>query len=94
MPVYLTPPPRNPLVQVAAAVVALFALVGAFMLGIVALAVFAGLALAFGLALWVRARWLARAGGSAPSRGAAGGRRTRTIEAEYTVVQRHRDPPS
>ena len=93
MPVYLTPPPRNPLAQAAAAVVALLALVGAFMLGIVALAVFAGLALAASLALWLRAKWLSRADGPAPSRGAGSGHRSRTIEAEYTVVRRRRDPP-
>lgn len=105
MPVYMTPPPRSPLAQVLTAIVAALVMVAGFMLGIVALVVFAGIALIAWLALWLRARWLGRGKkdptqpsgqanhpqGRRPSGQARGGQ---TIEAEYTVVSRRQDPPS
>lgn len=91
MPVYLTPPPQNPLTRVVAAIVALLVLAGAFMLGLVALAIVAGLGLAIGLAAWIRAAWNGRrstTGGPTPS---PRPRRGQSIEAEYTVVSRQED---
>ena len=53
MPVYISPPPRNPLTQLLAAVVGVLAMAGAFIFGLVALAVVAGLAAILGIAAWI-----------------------------------------
>lgn len=91
MAVYRITPPQNPLARALAAVVALALFAGAFMLGLVALAVVAGLAVLLGAFAWLNAwrlrRKLRRSGG--PQAAAQG----QTIEAEYTVVSRRRDPP-
>lgn len=87
MPVYLSPPPRNPLVQALAAVVAALALAGAFMLGLVALAVVAGLAVVVGIAAWVQA-WRVKRRLRAAMDQAHAGRESGVIEAEYTVISR------
>lgn len=91
MPVYLTPPPSNPLVRLLAGLVAVLTLVGAFMIGIVALAVGAGLMLVLGVAtaarIWWLRRRLARQGGAGAPPGDA-------LEGEFTVVSRRRDPPT
>jgi len=60
MPYYISPPPQNPLTRILAAIVAVFALVGFFMLGMVALLVIAGVALIGGLALWLRVAFIKR----------------------------------
>ena len=98
MPVYLTPPPRNPLVQAIAAVIGVVLMVGAFMIGLVAFAAIAGLALLAGLVAWVRMAWLRRKGvGTGPQRpqpdATQDNRPSATIEAEYTVVSRSEDTP-
>ena len=91
MPFYLSQPPSNPLTRLLAALIGALVLLGAFMLGIVALAIVAGL----GAALWVAARlrigWIKR---QLPARGQESPsekRNTEIIEAEYTVVSRHRE---
>ncbi len=90
MPHYLNPPPQGPLTRIIATIIAVFALVGAFMLGLVALLVIGGIALVIGLAIWLRVAWIkrqlrksgvnldAKAGGSRES--------GNVIDAEYTVV--------
>ncbi len=99
MPVYLSSPSSNPFARLVGAVLAVIVTVGAFMLGLVALAVVLGIALVLSLVVWVRVWWLRRrfreaaeeAGWSeAPGRGEPG-RHGDTIEAEYTVVSRDRD---
>ncbi len=91
MPVYLSRPPSNPLTRLLAALIGVLVLVGAFMLGIVALAIVAGL----GTALWVAARlrigWIKR---QLPARGQdtpSEKKKAEIIEAEYTVVSRRRE---
>jgi len=90
MAVYRITPPQNPLGRALAAVVALALFAGAFMLGLVALAVVAGLAVLLGSAAWLNGwrlrRKLRRSGQQSAAQG-------QTIEAEYTVVSRRRDPP-
>lgn len=87
MAVYRITPPQNPLARLLAAVVAILVMAGAFMLGLVALAVVAGIAVLLGLAAWVNGLRLRRKAGREPSRAA----RSQTIEAEYTVISRRRD---
>lgn len=89
MPVYLSPPPRSPLARLAAAVVGVLLLIGAFMVGMVAFLVFLGVA-SLG-ALWLTwQRW--KLGRESGSDSTATKRPTRrdgdAIEGEYTVVSR------
>jgi hypothetical protein len=96
MPVYLTPPPGNPLTRALAAVVTVLFLVGAFMVGIVAFLVVLGVSLIAGLWLWFR-NWRSLRQGATPrpdgtprdTRPGAG----EAIEGEYTVVSRDDRPP-
>ncbi|MGA9574680.1 MAG: hypothetical protein WBS20_12120 [Lysobacterales bacterium] len=90
MPYYISPPPANPLTRIIAAVIAVFALVGALIIGTAALLVVAGIGLVAGLALWLRVAWIKhqlRKGGvdlSTPP-----GTRAQSkdaIDAEYTVI--------
>jgi hypothetical protein len=96
MPIYISPPPQNPLVRVVTAIVAVIMLVGAFMIGMAALLVVAGLGLIAGIALWIRVAWIKRQlrksgvdlGGSMNSPQDSG----HVIEAEYTVISDQQDP--
>jgi hypothetical protein len=94
MPYYISPPPQNLLTRIITAIIAVFVLVGAFMIGMVALLVVGGIGLLAGLALWVRIAWVKRqlrksgvdlnAGMNAgvnPQRESGD-----VIDAEYTVV--------
>jgi hypothetical protein len=90
MPFYLGPPPQNPLTRLLTAIIALVVMAGAFMLGLVALAVVVGLALAIGAAAWLRVWWAGRHA-SGPVRSAGPGTGGEVIETEYTVVSRKRD---
>ena len=60
MPYYLNPPPQGPLTRLIASIVAVIVLIGAVMLGMVALLVIAGVALVAGLAIWLRVAWIKR----------------------------------
>jgi len=96
MPIYISPPPQNPLVKVVTAIVAVVMLVGAFMIGIAALLVVAGLGLIAGIAIWIRVAWIKRQlrksgvdlSESMNSQQTSG----HIIEAEYTVVSDQQDP--
>jgi hypothetical protein len=77
------------------ALVGLLALVGSFMLGLVALAVVVGLGLLAGLVFWARVAWISRRlrkhaeeMGDRPQDSAS---ESEFIETEYTVVSRRRD---
>jgi uncharacterized membrane protein YraQ (UPF0718 family) len=93
---YLSPPPQNPLARILTAIAALLVLAGAFMLGIVALVVVAGLGLLVWLGVWMRMLWLRRhlrnrsAGDGDRRHGDSG--EDRVIETEYTIISRRRDP--
>ncbi|MGD8385243.1 MAG: hypothetical protein PVF89_07540 [Lysobacterales bacterium] len=97
MPYYISPPPQNPLTRILAAIFVALALTGAFMLGMAALIVVAGLGLVAGLVLWARIAWIRRAlkkQGIDPATGRRAGRTTAqddVIEAEYTVVSKRKD---
>lgn len=94
MPVYLTPPPGNPLTRAIAAVVAVLFLVGAFMVGMVAFLVVLGISLVAGLWFWIKNwRALRQAGGAT---GTTPGRDSSSpdkdaIDGEFTVVSRDDD---
>jgi fatty acid desaturase len=96
MPFYLSPPPRNPLTAVLAAVGAALVAAAAFFLGFIALVVALGLGLLIWIGFVLRLKWLRyrmRKTGVDPL--AEAQRRTpgqaaprEYIEAEYTVVSR------
>jgi hypothetical protein len=99
MAVYITPPPRNPVARVFAVLIGLLLMAGAFMLGLVALAIFAGFALLLGVVIWIRTwrlrRQLRRQGSPAQAAPGqqAGPAKGQVIDAEYTVVEKRHDPP-
>ncbi len=85
------------------ALVALLAVVGAFMIGLVALLVVGGIGLLAGLLIWMRVAWIKRKlkkegfnsdtlrqpGSQSGSQQDQG----QIIDAEYTVVSEQEDPP-
>lgn len=86
---YISPPPASPFTRIVAAIFAILAIAGAFVFGLLVLAI----AAALGALLWagfsIRGWWLRRSG-RVEGPGAASGRRD-AIEAEYTVISRRRD---
>jgi hypothetical protein len=58
MPYYISPPPQSPLTRIVAAIIAAFALIGAFIIGTAALLVVLAIGLVAGLALWLRVAWI------------------------------------
>lgn len=95
MPIYISPPPQNPLIRVVTAIVAVIMLVGAFMVGMAALLVVAGLGLIAGIVIWIRVAWIKRQlrksgvdlGVTMKNQQTSG----HVIEAEYTVVSDQQD---
>lgn len=90
MTYYISPPPQNPLTRIIAAIIAVFALAGAFMIGVAALLVVAGVGLVAGLALWLRVAWIKRRlrNSGLDLDAALGAQRESgdVIDAEYTVI--------
>jgi hypothetical protein len=90
MPYYISPPPQNPLARIIAAIIAVFALVGSFMIGFAALLIVAALGLVAGLALWLRVAWIKRQlrKSGVDLNNVMGAQRESgdVIDAEYTVV--------
>jgi len=90
MPYYISPPPQNPLTRLIAAIIAVFALVGTFIIGAAAVLVIAGIGLVAGLALWARVTWVKyqlKKSGVNLNEGLKPKRETGdVIDAEYTVV--------
>jgi len=90
MSYYISPPPQNPLTRIISAIIGIFVLAGAFMLGIVALLVVAAVGLIAGIAIWLRVQWIKRQlqkngvdlGLSKDAPATSG----HIIDAEYTVV--------
>lgn len=105
MPYYISPPPQNPLARIVAGIIAVLTLAGAFMIGIFALLVVAGVGLIAGIAIWLRVLWFKRqlrksgvdlGAGLGAAMGADQAARTgqmdgQVIEAEYTVVSEQED---
>ena len=104
MPYYIAPPPQNFLSRIIAAIVAVLMLVGAFMIGMVALLVVAGVGLIAGVAIWLRVIWIKRqlrksgvtlggvaAGDADTSRAGTAHMSGQVIEAEYTVISDKED---
>ena len=92
MPIFLEPPPMNPLTRLLAGVVAVLALVGAFFFGLFVLAILVGAGIILWLGLWLRMAWLrrkVRRGGGPAEPGREG--KGEVIEAEYTVVSRRKE---
>lgn len=95
MPYYLSPPPQNPLTRIIAAIIALFVLVGSFMIGIAALLVVASVGIVLAIAIWIRVAWIKR---RLKKEGVHFGMDTKepvrsgqVIDAEYTVVSETED---
>ncbi len=95
MPYYISPPPSGPVARFLGAIVAVLAMAGAVMLGMVAFVVIAGLGLVLGLVVWLRLVWirrrLHRQGHQRPAPRTQADPSSEVIEAEYTVVSRDRD---
>ena len=97
MPYYISPPPQSPLTRIIAAIIAAFVLVGAFMIGMVALLVVAGVGMIAGIAIWLRVAWIKHKlrksgvdlGVTADIPRASG----HVIDAEYTVISDTEDQP-
>ena len=95
MPLYIQPPPGNPLSRVLTALAAGALLALAFFFGLVVLALAVGLMLLAWLALAVRGWWLRGRSpvppgdGNAQDGGAGGG--GQVLEGDYEVVSRHDD---
>ncbi len=97
MPYYISPPPQSPLTRIIAGIIAVFALVGAFMIGLVALLVVAGLGLIAAFVIWLRIAWIRhqlqkngiKPGTTANSTTTDSGKGSgQVIEAEYTVISK------
>ncbi len=90
MPYYISPPPQGPLTRIITAIIAAFVLVGAFMIGMVALLVVAGIALIAGIAIWLRVAWIKRklrkSGVDLNVEMDVPGTTGHVIDAEYTVI--------
>ena len=92
---YINPPPQNFLTRIIAAVIAVFALVGAFMIGIAALLVVVAVGLIAGLAIWLRVAWIKRrlrkSGVNLGDQVEIVRESGHVIDAEYTVISEPRD---
>lgn len=95
MPYYISPPPQSPLSRLIAAVVAVFALIVSFMIGMAALLVVGGIVIVAGIAIWLRVAWIKRrlqkSGVDLGANRAAGEKSGNVIDAEYTVVSDSED---
>ena len=60
MPLYISPPPQNPFTRLIAAVIAVFVLVGSFMIGMAALVVVACVGMVAAIAIWIRVALIRR----------------------------------
>lgn len=95
MPYYISPPPQNPLTRIVAGIVAVLTLIGAFMIGMVAILVVAGVGLIVGCVIWMRVAWIKRqmrrsgidlGATAAVSKTQSAHEDGQVIEAEYTVI--------
>ena len=90
MPYYLNPPPSNPLSKLIAAVIAVLALMGSFMIGFAVLLVVAAIGLVLGIVIWVRValikRRLRKEGVQFEPARREEQRGGQVIDAEYTVI--------
>jgi len=95
MPYYISPPPQGPLTRIVTGIIAVLALAGAFMIGMAALLVVAGVGLIAGFAIWLRVAWIKRqlrksgidqGAGIAPSSVHQKQESGQVLEAEYTVI--------
>ena len=93
---YINPPPQGPFARVMASIVAALVLIGAVMFGLVAFLVIAALAVVAGIVIWLRVWWLKRRlekEGFKPHERQVPEPTGHVIDAEYTVVEEHDDPP-
>jgi len=94
---YINPPPQNPLTRIIAAIIAVFVLVGSFMIGLAALLVVACVGLVVGVAIWLRVAWIKRrfrkSGVDLAGRVDMSRQSGQVIDAEYTVVSDSENHP-
>ena len=97
MPYYISPPPQNPLSKIIAGIIAVFALIGTFIIGFAAFLVIAGIALVAGIAIWLRVAWIKRRlqknGIDTGARADMSNDSGQVIDAEYTVISSTEDHP-
>jgi len=97
MSYYISPSPQTPLGRFITAIIAVFVMVGAFMIGIAALLVVAGIGLIAGIAIWLRVTWIKRrlrkSGVDLGVKVDIPRQSGQVIDAEYTVISEPRDQP-
>ena len=90
MPYYISPPPQNPLTRIIAAIIAVFVLVGSFMIGMVALVVVAAVGAILAIGIWLRIAWIKRRmkkeGVNFDQTVDMSQKTGQVIDAEYTVI--------
>lgn len=91
MQYYISPPPMNPLSSALAAVMAVLALVAALFFGLIVLALAVGTGLLFWLGIRLRLWWMRRHLPPLDTSPASRPQKGEVIDAEYTVVSRHKD---
>ena len=97
MPHYISPPPQPPLTRFITAIIAVFVLVGTFMIGVAALLVVAVLGLIAAIGIWLRVAWIKRrlqkSGVNVDINTDIPPASGHVIDAEYTVIsgQQHHD---
>ena len=95
MQYHISPPPQGPLSRIIAAIIAVFALIGTFVIGFAAFLVIAGVGLIAGIAIWLRVAWIKRklqkSGANPEFRADVSNRSGQVIDAEYTVVSSSED---
>ena len=95
MPYYISPPPQNPFTRLIAAIIAVFVLVGSFMIGVAALLVVAAVGLVQAIAIWIRVAWIKRRmkkeGVNFGANVDMSQKPGNVIDAEYTVISESED---
>jgi Flp pilus assembly protein TadB len=95
MPYYISPPPQNPFTRLIAAIIAVFVLVGSFMIGVAALLVVAAVGLVLAIAIWIRVAWIKRRmkkeGVNFGTNVDMSQKPGNVIDAEYTVISESED---
>jgi hypothetical protein len=95
MPYYISPPPQTPLTRFITAIIAVFVLVGTFMIGVAALLVVAVLGLIAAIGIWLRVAWIKRrlqkSGVNVDINTNIPPASGHVIDAEYTVISGQQD---
>jgi len=87
---YIIPPPMNPVSRLITAVIAVLILTGAFFFGLAVLAVLVVAFSIFAAVIYLRMWWLGRGKRISPVTRSGTDSDDTVIDAEYTVISKHR----